>query len=298
MYEQIQRNVNMTRLIIFLFVALLLVLGYALGELWGTGPVPGLLLGALIAAIGSWTGYYYSDRIVLSISGARPVTKEEYPYLYNVIEGLALAAGVPTPRAYVIDDSAPNAFATGRDPEHAAICVTTGLLQKLNRLELEGVIAHEMSHIKNYDIRLMTIVVVMVGTITLLSDWILRSMWYSGGGHRRRSRDKSENGVGAVLLLIGIVLAMIAPVLAQLMRFALSRRREFLADADGALLTRYPEGLASALEKIAADTEPLEAANRATAHLYIVNPLKGTAFEGLYSTHPPIEARIKALRAM
>lgn len=298
MYEQIQSNVNRTRLIIFLFVALLLVLGYALGELWGTGPVPGLLVGAIIAGIGSWTSYYYSDQIVLSVSGARPVTKEEYPYLYNVVEGLALAAGVPTPRAYVIDDTAPNAFATGRDPEHAAICVTTGLLQKLNRLELEGVIAHEMSHIKNYDIRLMTIVVVMVGTVTLLSDWILRSMWYSGGGRRRRSRDKSDSSAGAILIIIGIVLAVIAPILAQLMRFALSRRREFLADADGALLTRYPEGLASALEKIAADTEPLEAANRATAHLYIVNPLKGMSFAELYSTHPPIEARIKALRAM
>jgi heat shock protein HtpX len=243
----------------------------------------------------AWGSYYYSDRIVLSMSRARPVTKEEEPYLYNAVEGLCIAAGgLPMPRLYLIEDSAPNAFATGRDPQHAAIAVTRGLLDKLNRVELEGVIGHEMSHIRNYDIRFMTLVSVLVGTVLLLSDWMLRSVYYSRG---RRGR---QGGAAGILILIGLVFVILSPIIAQLMQLALSRRREFLADASGAVLTRYPEGLASALEKIAADPDPLEVANKATAHLYIWNPLKdhGGRLNALFSTHPPVEERVRRLRAM
>jgi heat shock protein HtpX len=243
----------------------------------------------------SWGSYYYSDQIVLSMSGASPVTKEQEPYLWNTVEGLSLAAGVPMPRLYVIEDSAPNAFATGRDPHHAALAVTRGLLDKMNRLELEGVVGHEMAHIRDYDIRFMMLVTVLVGTVVLLSDWMTRSLWY-GGGRRRSGR----GGGGGLLLVIGLVFVVLSPIIAQAMQLAISRRREFLADAEGARLTRYPEGLASALEKIAADTDPLEVANKATAHLYIYNPLRdhGGWLNSLFSTHPPVEERIKRLREM
>ncbi len=232
--------------------------------------------------------------MVLGISHAQLVDKKENPYLANVVEGLAIAAGVPTPKTYIIEDSAPNAFATGRNPENSAIAVTTGLLDKLNRLELEGVIAHEMSHIKNYDIRYATLVVVLVGTVALLSDWMRRSFFFRG----RRGRKGGAGG--GMIILIALLLAILAPIVAQLIRLAISRQREYLADANGALLTRYPEGLASALEKISKDKEPLEAANKATAHLYIVNPLlehRGK-LNDLFSTHPPAEERIRRLRAM
>jgi len=249
----------------------------------------------------AFTGYYTSDKVVLAISRARPVTKEEFPYLYNIVEGLAIAAGVPAPRCYVIEDTAPNAFATGRNPQHAVICVTTGIMEKLNRVELEGVVAHEMSHIKNYDIRLQTVVVVMAGVVALLSDWILRSFFW-GGGRRRGSREggRGGGGAGSILIVVGLVLAALSPFIATIIQLAVSRKREFLADASGAMLTRYPPGLASALRKISADTEPLEAANKATAHLYIINPLKDIkgAVNKLFSTHPPIEERIAALEKM
>ncbi len=296
MYEQISRNLWRSRLLIFVFSLILSIIGYIFGQFTGLGWF-GLVLALIIAMTTSWFSFYYSADVALSVSHARPLQKEENPYLFNIIEGLALAAGVPTPKAYLIDDTAPNAFATGRDPEHAAIAVTTGLIQKLNRTELEGVVAHEMSHIKNFDIRFSTMVVVMVGMIVLLSDWMMRSIWF-GGDRRGRNRD-SNNGQGA-LLLIGIILAILAPIIAQLMQLAISRKREFLADAGGALLTRYPEGLAGALEKLAADTEPLEVANKATAHLYIINPLKehGGFINNLFSTHPPLTERIKVLRSM
>jgi len=255
---------------------------------------------ALLLAVGMTAGsYYYSDRVVLAMSRARPVEKAEFPYLYNVVEGLALAAGIPAPKCYVIEDTAPNAFATGRNPEHSVVVVTTGLLEKLNRLELEGVVAHEMSHIRNYDVLLQTLTVVMVGVVALLSDWMRRSYWW--GGMRRQGSDRERGGgAGGLIVALGLVLAVLSPLAAQLIRLAVSRRREFLADASGALLTRYPAGLASALRKIAADKEPLEAANKATAHLYIVNPLKdlGGAVNRLFSTHPPIEERIAALEKM
>lgn len=296
MYEQIASNKRRSILLVAFFIGLIFILAWAFEQLTGMGE-GGLVFAALIAGVSAFAGYYASDKIALAVSHARPVTKEEYPYLYNVVEGLTLAAGIPTPRCYVIDDTAPNAFATGRDPQHSVICVTTGLLQKLDRLELEGVVSHEMAHIKNYDIRLQTLAVVMVGIIALLGDWILRSVWW-GGRSRKIGNDKS--GVGAIFLVIGLLLAAFGPLIAQLLRLAVSRRREFLADASGAMMTRYPAGLASALRKISADTEPLEVANKATAHMYIVNPLKNLkgSFNRLFSTHPPIEERIAALEKM
>jgi heat shock protein HtpX len=238
--------------------------------------------------------YYYSDTIVLKISRTRPATHEENTYLDNTVDGLAIAAGIPKPKIYVIDDTAPNAFATGRDPQHAVICVTTGLMQKMNRAELEGVLAHEMSHIGNYDIRFMMLVTVMVGLIALLSDWMLRSFWWGGG------RKDNDSKLGLVLLVLAIIMAILAPLIAMLMQLALSRKREYLADASAAILTRYPEGLASALEKLEKDKEPLEAANKATAHLYIVNPLNDhkSFLNNLFNTHPPLAERVKRLRAM
>jgi heat shock protein HtpX len=295
MYEQIASNKRRSILLVLFFFLIIFGLTWAFEQVTGFGKA-GLVVAILIASIFGLAGYYASDKIVLGISKARPVTKEEYPYLYNVVEGLAIAAGVPTPRCYVIDDTAPNAFSSGRNPQTSVICVTTGLLQKMNRVELEGVIGHEMSHIRYYDIRLQTLAVVMVGVVALLSDWILRSFLWGGG--RRRGRDKGN--AGAILVVIGLVLAVVAPLASQLIRLAISRKREFLADAGSAELTRYPAGLASALRKISADTQPLEAANKATAHLYIVNPLKDVKgrVNNLFDTHPPIEERIAALEKM
>jgi len=299
MYEQISRNKWKSAALVVFFMAFIFLLTWFFEYLtgWGKG---GLALAVVVAMAMAAAGYYSSDKVVLAISKARPVSKEEYPYLYNVVEGLAIAAGIPTPRCYVIEDTAPNAFATGRNPRHAVICVTTGILEKLNRVELEGVVAHEMSHIKNYDIRLQTVVVVMAGVVALLSDWMLRSFFW-GGGRRRGGRDRDgSGGAGAVLMIVGLALAILSPLIATIIQLAVSRKREFLADASGVMLTRYPAGLASALRKISADTEPLEAANKATAHLYIVNPLKNVkgAVNKLFSTHPPIEERIAALEKM
>jgi heat shock protein HtpX len=292
-YEEINANKRRSFLLLFLFVLFLLFLGWVFGQAYGSGGA-GIFIALLLALFISFITFYWGDRMVLGISHARLVDRKENPYLANVVEGLAIAAGVPTPKAYIIEDSAPNAFATGRNPENSAIAVTTGLLDKLNRLELEGVVAHEMSHIKNYDIRYATLVVVLVGTIALLSDWMRRSFFFRG----RRGRKGGAGG--GIIILIALLLAILAPIVAQLIRLAISRQREYLADANGALLTRYPEGLASALEKISKDTEPLEVANKATAHLYIVNPLlehKGK-LNDLFSTHPPAEERIRRLRAM
>jgi heat shock protein HtpX len=293
MFDQIASNRRRSYLLVFLFLLLIAGIAYVFGLYFELGHYF-LIPAVAFALLMSWGSYYYSDRIVLSMSGAKPVDRQQQPYLWNVVEGLSIAAGLPMPRPYIIEDSAPNAFATGRDPQHAAIAVTRGLLDKLNRLELEGVVAHEMSHIRNYDIRLMTLVAVLVGTVVLLSDWMMRSLWY---GRRRSSKRSSGSGL---LMLIGLIFVILSPIVARLMRSALSRQREFLADSSGALLTRYPEGLASALEKLTADAEPLEVANKATAHLYIINPLtehKGWS-AGLFSTHPPIEERVKRLREM
>jgi heat shock protein HtpX len=298
MYEQINGNIWKSYGFMLLFIILIGLVGYAFAQYthsWFILPIA--LVFAIISSIGS---YYYSDKIVLAMSKARPATQEENAFLINTVEGLSLAAGLPVPKIYVIEDSAPNAFATGRDPQHAVICITTGIMQKLNRVELEGVVAHEMSHIKDYDIRLMAIVAILAGTVVLISDWLLRIMWW--GGFRGGDDDDNRGGGGnnPVVLVVALVAAILAPIAATLIQLAVSRRREYLADAEGAMLTRFPDGLASALEKIAADDEPLEAANKATAHLYIENPLRehGGFLNSLFSTHPPIEERIKRLRAM
>lgn len=253
----------------------------------------------IISGITTFISYYWSDKIVLGISGARPASKKQDFVFYTVTENMCLAAGLPMPKLYVIDDSAPNAFATGRDPEHASVCATTGILEKLTRTELEGVIAHELTHVRNYDIRLMSLVSVMVGTLALLADWLIRMSWYGGG---RRKNDEEGNAQG-IILILGIVFAILSPIIAQLIQLAISRRREFMADAGSVAITRQPSGLISALKKISGDTEPLEAANKATAHMYIVNPFKNITgaranFSGLFNTHPPLAERIKALEAM
>jgi len=242
--------------------------------------------------------YWFSDKIVLSISGARPANREEFFDLYTVTENLAITAGLPKPKIYVINDPAPNAFATGRNKEHAVVAVTTGLLQILDRTELEGVIAHELSHIGNRDILLSTVVVVLVGFVTLVSDFFMRSMLF-GGMHSRESREGGQ--IQTVIIIAGIILAILAPIIAVLIQLAISRKREFLADASGALLTRYPEGLASALQKISQYSRPMARASDATAHLFIANPFGSKSFRGihkLFMTHPPAEERIAALREM
>ncbi len=293
MYEAVEGNIRRTWALVIGFVALAAALGYVFGELTEFG-YAGAVIAGVLAVAGAWASYYASDRIILTISGAREASRDAYPYLYNAVEGLAIAAGIPAPRLYIIDDTAPNAFATGRDPQRAAIAVTTGLLDKLNRLELEGVLAHELAHIQNYDIRISTLAAVLVGLVALMSDWLLRSMRW---GRRRGGRD---GGGGGLVVLAGLALAVLAPFLAQVLRLAISRSREYLADASGAMLTRYPEGLAAALEKISADPEPLEVANKATAHLYIINPLRewGGWLNSLFNTHPPVGERVRRLRAM
>ena len=253
----------------------------------------------IIAGIMNFFSYYYSDKMVMAISGAKQIQKKDNPTLFRTVENLCIASGLPTPKIYIINDSAPNAFATGRDPKHAAIAFTTGILDKLLKLELEGVTAHELSHVGNYDTRLMTIVSILVGSVALLADFFIRITWWGGG---RRDRDENSSASG-ILMVIALVMAILAPIIATLIQLAISRKREFLADASGALLTRNPDSLANALLKISKDTEPLEVANKATAHLYIVNPFKDhhklvSTFANLFNTHPPIEQRVKALRAM
>lgn len=296
-YDRIDSNRRRTWLLMFLMVVLVMALVYVIGQATNA-PGAWVVGGGIFCLFMAWLSYYNSDKIALSISGARLVREEDDPKLYHLVENLCIASGLPLPRIYIIPDTAPNAFATGRDPVHASIAVTTGLLQKLERSELEGVLAHELSHVKNYDIRLQTIIVVMVGLVALISDIFLRFMWYGGG----RRRGSGGGQLALIFAAVGIVLAILSPVIATLMQLAISRRREFLADADGALMTRYPEGLATALEKIAADPEPLEVANKATAHLYTVSPLKGKTggswLQRLWDTHPPIQARVAALREM
>lgn len=293
-YDQITSNIRRSRLLLGLIVLLIAALGWALFALYGD-PLPAVLAVAAVAAL-SVAGYYNSDKIVLAASHARPVEASEYPHYVNSVEGLAIAAGIPQPRSFVIDDPAPNAFATGRDPERAVVCVTTGLLEMMNRAEMEGVIAHEVSHIKNYDIRFMTVVAVLAGAVALMADFFWRGSRFGIFGRSRRGWGRSQ----VVVLVVGLVLLILAPVSAALVQAAISRRREYLADADGALLTRYPEGLAGALEKIASDPNKLAVANKATAHLFIANPLRdyGGPFNRLFDTHPPIEDRIRRLREM
>lgn len=292
MYKQIDANKRKTALFITLFLVFIIAFGWVLSQAFGNSFI--LYIAVAVSFVQAWVSYYYSDKIALAVSGAHEIKRNEAKELYRIVENLSIAAGIPQPKVYLIDDTAPNAFATGRDPQHAAIAVTRGLLQKLDKPELEGVIAHEISHITNYDIRLSTIIVVLVGIIALASDFFLRSLWFGG---RDRDNQGANNGI---FILVGIILAILAPLAATLIQLAISRRREFLADASGALLTRYPEGLARALEKIAGDHEPLEVANKATAHLYFENPLKDYSgkMNSLFSTHPPVAERVKALREM
>lgn len=296
-YSQISANKTKTWLIVVLFVLFVTTVIFIYGKASGYG-LSYAGIGLIISGIMGFSSYYYSDKMILGMSKAKQIAKKDNPQLFRIVENLCIGAGVPLPKIYIIDDSAINAFATGRDPKHSVVCVTTGILDRLNKVELEGVIAHELSHVRNYDIRLMSIVVILVGLVALLADFFMRSLWLGGG---RRDRSDRGNAQG-IFLMVGIVLAILSPIIATLIQLAVSRRREFLADASGALLTRYPEGLASALEKIAKDKEPLEVANNATAHLYISNPFKATMsghwFTNLFNTHPPIEERIKILRSM
>lgn len=296
MYDQIRSNKLRSAALILVFVLLIALIGYVFGEATEWGYL-GLVAALVVAFVMTWGSYWYSDRIVLGISRARPVDRTVEPYLVNTIEGLAIAAGLPVPRAYIIDDPAPNAFATGRNPENAAIAVTSGLVQMMNRQELEGVLAHELSHIKNYDTLLQTLAAVLAGSITLISEWMLRSFWWGGG----RRRDNESGQLGAILMVVAIVLAFLAPLAAALIQMAISRRREFLADASAAVLTRYPPGLAAALRKIGGDQNQLRVANKATESLFIANPLKAQRAGGmnaLFNTHPPLEERIQRLEAM
>lgn len=251
-----------------------------------------LIIGVIFSTVLSFISYWQSDRIILSMTHAVEIQKESLPELYNIVENLCITAGLPMPKIYILDEAQPNAFATGRDANHAVVVVTRGLLERLNKVELEGVIGHELSHIGNKDMLLSTVVVVLVGFVVLLSDWFLRM------GFRRRGNNRQGGELGLVIGIVGIILAILSPLFANLIQLAISRKREFLADADGALLTRYPEGLASALEKISKDPNPLSVANNTTAHLYIADPFRGRRFSSLFMTHPPVEERIRALREM
>ncbi len=299
-WDQVSSNIFRTWMIMFFFtlfiVGVFYIIARGFGPPAGGGDIGGLgIVGfaLIVAGLMNIISYYYSDKIVLGISGAKLLDHDQNKEIYHLVENLAIAAGLPTPKIYIINDSAPNAFATGRDSQHAAIALTLGIIAKLNKQELEGVIAHELSHVGNRDTLLMAVVAVLVGSIALLSDFFLRSMWF---GDRDR---EDKNGL---FVILAIVAAILAPIVATLIQLALSRRREFLADADGALLTRYPEGLARALEKISADQTPMRTANTATSHLYISSPFKGKQsaswFVKLFMTHPPVEERIKALRDM
>ncbi len=296
-YDRINANKRQTWLMMFAFVFVLggfaTVIALAIGLPWQAAPFVFVGLGVYAAF-----SYYASSSIALAVSSAHEVSKEDEPEYYRIVENLCIGSGLPMPKVYVIEDSAPNAFATGRDPKHASITATRGILNKLDKSELEGVIAHEMSHIGNYDIRIMTITVVLVGLVALLSDFFMRWTWF-GSGSRKNNDDRNGN-LQLILFAVAILFAILAPIVAQVIQLAISRRREYLADASGALLCRNPDALARALEKITADPEPLEEANKATAHLYFANPLHDhkSFLNGLFDTHPPVEERIRLLRAM
>lgn len=294
-YSTIEQNKWKTWLIMFLFIIFITTVAYVFGEASGYG-LSYAGIGLIMAGFMSLGSYYFSDKIVLATSGAKQIEKKDNPQFFRTVENLTIAAGLPMPKIYIINDPSPNAFATGRDPNHAVVAATTGILERLNKAELEGVIAHELSHVKNYDVRLMAIVAVLVGFVAILADIFMRSMWYGGMGGRDNRRAQG------IFILLGIIFAILSPIVATLIQLAVSRKREFLADASGALLTRYPEGLASALEKIASYPNPMKNATNATAHLFIANPFKQKStthwFASLFNTHPPVEERISILRGM
>ena len=295
LYTQAESNNRKTWFLITIFLIFIIALGWLFSYLLDNYIF--LIVAVIIAILQSFLSYWHSDKIILAMTHAKPIEKRDNPELYRIVENLSIAAGLPLPKIYIIEERQPNAFTTGRDQNHSVVAVTRGLLEKLDRAELEGVIAHELSHIGNKDMLLGTVIIILVGVVALLSNLFLRiSFW--GGVSRRRSRDSS----GQIIMILGIVAAILAPIVAALIRLAISRKREFLADATGALLTRYPEGLARALEKISADSTSLKTANTSTAHLFISSPFKGKQSKNwltkVFMTHPPVEERIKALREM
>ncbi len=290
LYNQSDHNTHLT----YLYMTFFLIFVTGVGYVFATALNNSLFLYvAIIFSVGmSFVSYWWSDKIVLTMSKAKEIQRDSNPEIYNLVENLCITAGLPVPKIYIIQDSALNAFATGRDKDHAVVCLTSGIVEKLEKVELEGVIAHELSHIGNRDILLSTIIVVLVGFVALMADWFRNWVFFGGS-------DNEEGGqFRMVMMVVAIILSILAPIAAVLMQLAISRKREFLADVDGALLTRYPEGLARALEKISADPKSLKEANRATAHLFIANPFKGKKVAKIFMTHPPVEERIKALRGM
>jgi len=297
LYTHSDSNKRKTWVLMASFFVFIILLAYVFSYSMDSPII--LIIAVIVSSVSSFVSYWWSDKIVLAMSSAKLISREKNRELYRLVENLCITAGLPVPKIYIIDDTAPNAFATGRDPEHAVVAVTKGLLQKLERSELEGVIAHELSHIGNRDILLSTIVTVLVGVVVLLADWFRRWTFWGGG----RRDNKLDGRLQLIIFIVAIVFSILAPIFAYIMQFAISRKREFAADADGALLTRYPEGLARALEKISSDTEKLEVANRATAHMYIASPFKKKNaskkigfFAKAFMTHPPIEERLAALR--
>ena len=290
LYAQAESNIRKTWFLITVFLILVILVGWVLSYIFESPII--LYLAVIISVVMSFSSYWHSDKIILSMTKSKPIKKQDHPELYRIVENLSITAGLPMPKVYMIDDLSPNAFATGRDPKHGVVCVTKGLLDKLEKTELEGVIAHELSHIGNRDILLGSVIVVLVGLIALLSDMAIRSLFFS------RGRRDDKGNLGMIMLLIGVVAAILAPLAASLLRLSISRKREFLADASGALLTRYPEGLARALEKISQDPNPLHSASNATSHLFISNPFRKKAVSKLWMTHPSTEERIKALMQM
>ncbi len=296
MYNEISSNKRRSVILVTVFIVFIIALGYFYSYATGDASYGGVWLAIIISFFSTLISYFQGDKIALFTSGAKPIAKEDNPYLYNLVENLSIASGTPVPKIYIMEEAAINAFATGRNPEKASIAVTRGALEKLENEELEGVLAHELSHVKNYDIRFMTLVAVLVGSISILGNIMLRSGSLFGGG----KRDKDNNGgqLGIIFMIAGIILAILSPIIAELIKLAISRRREYLADASGALLTRYPEGLARALEKIEQESQPMQHASTATAHLFLANPFGSRKFKSWFSTHPPIAERIKKLRTM
>lgn len=294
-YQEISSNKRDSVILATIFITIIIALGYCYDRVWGNGTYAGVGFAVIFSLFSTAISYFQGDKIALFTSGATPLEHDNNEYVYHLVENLCITAGLPTPKIYLLNDNSINAFATGRKPELASIAITRGAIEKLSTQELEGVIAHELSHVKNYDIRFMTLVAVMVGAISILSNIFLRSRLFFGG---RRDDNREGGNIGGILLIAGIVLAILSPLIAELIKLAISRRREYLADASGALLTRYPDGLASALEKIASENRPLKTASTATAHMFIANPFAGKKISNLFSTHPPVEDRVKRLREM
>lgn len=297
-YSSISANKWKTLLLMMLFIMIITTVVYVVAKSLGYG-LSYVGFAFIMASLTSVGSYFYSDKVILATSGARKIEKKDNPNLFRTVENLCIGEGIPMPKIYVINDMSPNAFATGRNYDHAVICVTSGILEILNKSELEGVIAHELSHVKNYDIRLMSVVAILVGFIVIIGNIFMRNLWFGGV---KSERNDNDSRAGSIFMIIGILFVIISPIIATLIQLAISRKREFLADASAALLTRYPEGLASALEKISSYPRPLKTANNATAHLFIINPFKGKSagsfFSSLFETHPPVRERIKILRSM